>query len=94
MKCNIINIGLVILLLFVMCFQFLPKLAHEAMGIVFCLGIVLHLYRNRGWLRNIRWQGTRMCNPAIRMGIWRTGLRLKTLSFSYMMRKNPLLLTS
>lgn len=34
MKRNILNIGLVILLLFVMCFQFLPKLAHEAMGIV------------------------------------------------------------
>ena len=60
MKRNILNISLVILLLFVMCFQFLPKLAHEAVGIVFCLGIVLHLYWNRGWLRNIRWQGTSM----------------------------------
>ena len=60
MKRNILNISLVILLLFVMCFQFLPKLAHEAVGIVFCLGIVLHLYWNRGWLRNIRWQGISM----------------------------------
>lgn len=60
MKRNILNICLVILLMFVMCFQFLPKLAHEVIGIAFCLGIALHLYWNRGWLRKIRWQGSSM----------------------------------
>ena len=38
----------------VMCFQYLPKLLHEILGVVWLLLILLHLYQNRSWLRNLR----------------------------------------
>ena len=38
----------------VMCFQYLPKLLHEILGVAWLLLILLHLYQNRSWLRNLR----------------------------------------
>lgn len=37
----------------VMCFQYLPKLLHEILGVAWLLLILLHLYQNRSWLRNL-----------------------------------------
>ena len=41
----------------VMCFQYLPKLLHEILGVAWLLLILLHLYQNRSWLRNL-WHGS------------------------------------
>ena len=38
----------------VMCFQYLPKLLHEILGVAWLLLILLHLYQNRSWLKNLR----------------------------------------
>ena len=38
----------------VMCFQYLPKLLHEILGVAWLLLILLHLCQNRSWLRNLR----------------------------------------
>ena len=38
----------------VMCFQYLPKLLHEILGVAWLLLTLLHLYQNRSWLRNLR----------------------------------------
>ena len=42
-----------LLFLAVMCFQYLPKLLHEILGVAWLLLILLHLYHNRSWLRNL-----------------------------------------
>lgn len=57
MKRIILDVGLLVILLLAMCFQFMPKSVHEVLGVAFFLLVALHLYRNRNWLKNLRWDG-------------------------------------
>jgi len=57
-----------LLFLAVMCFQYLPKLLHEILGVAWLLLILLHLYQNRSWLRNLHqgsWGFSRLLGTVI-----------------------------
>ena len=38
----------------VMSFHYIPKLLHEILGVAWLLLVLLHLYQNRSWLKNLR----------------------------------------
>lgn len=58
MKRNVLDAALSVVLLLLMSFSFLPKVLHEALGIVMGAFVLLHLAWNRGWLASLprgRW---------------------------------------
>ncbi len=67
MKRGVLDAALLVLLLLLMSFQFLPKALHEALGLVMGGGVLLHLVWNRGWLAALprgRWSPGRAI-PAV-----------------------------
>lgn len=58
MKRNVLDTVLLVVLLLLMSFSFLPKALHEALGIAMGAFVLLHLTWNRGWLASLprgRW---------------------------------------
>lgn len=58
MKRNVLDAVLLVVLLLLMSFSFLPKALHEALGIAMGAFVLLHLAWNRGWLASLprgRW---------------------------------------
>lgn len=58
MKRNVLDAVLLVVLLLLMSFSFLPKALHEALGIAMGAFVLLHLTWNRGWLASLprgRW---------------------------------------
>lgn len=58
MKRNVLDAVLLVVLLLLMSFSFLPKALHEALGIAMGSFMLLHLTWNRGWLASLprgRW---------------------------------------
>ncbi len=58
MKRMVLDGGMVLLCLLVMCYGFLPKQLHEVLGVLLPLAAGLHLWWNRGWLSAL-WRGPR-----------------------------------
>ena len=50
----VVTTCLPLLFIVVMSFHYLPKLLHEILGVAWLLFILLHLYQNRSWLKNLR----------------------------------------
>ena len=50
----VVTTCLPLLVIAVMSFHYLPKLLHEILGVAWLLFILLHLYQNRSWLKNLR----------------------------------------
>lgn len=50
----VVTTCLPLLFIAVMSFHYLPKLLHEILGVAWLLFILLHLYQNRSWLKNLR----------------------------------------
>ena len=53
MKRNVLDAALLVVLLLLMSFSFLPKALHEALGIAMGAFVLLHLAWNRGWLASL-----------------------------------------
>ena len=52
----------------VMSFHYIPKLLHEILGVAWLLLVLLHLYQNRSWLKNLRqgsWSFRRLLGTVI-----------------------------
>lgn len=63
MKRFFLDIGVLILLLLVMGFHFLPQILHEAGGLILMAAVVLHLVLNRAWfgmLLHGKWSSLRI----------------------------------
>ena len=54
MKRLVVTTCLPLLFIAVMSFHYLPKLLHEILGVAWLLFVLLHLYQNRSWLKNLR----------------------------------------
>ena len=72
MKRNVLDAALLVLLLLLMSFSFLPKALHEALGIAMGGGVLLHLAWNRGWLVSLpygRWSLGRAIPSAVNLAL-------------------------
>jgi hypothetical protein len=54
MKRLVVTTCLPLLFIAVMSFHYIPKILHEILGVVWLLFVLLHLYQNRSWLKNLR----------------------------------------
>lgn len=57
MKRLVVTTCLPLLFIAVMSFHYIPKILHEILGVVWLLFVLLHLYQNRSWLKNLRQGG-------------------------------------
>ena len=72
MKRNVLDAALLVLLLLLMSFSFLPKTLHEALGIAMGGGLLLHLVWNRGWIVSLprgRWSLGRAIPAAVNLAL-------------------------
>ena len=72
MKRNALDAALLVLLLLLMSFSFLPKALHEALGIAMGAGVLFHLAWNRGWLAALphgRWSLGRAIPAAVNLAL-------------------------
>ncbi len=53
MKRLVVTTCLPLLFIAVMSFHYIPKLLHEILGVTWLLFVLLHLYQNRSWLKNL-----------------------------------------
>ena len=70
MKRFVLNMMLLVLILVVMGFQFLPKMMHEVCGIILLLGIIYHLVLNYRWFTSFfrgNWNKLRILQTIISM---------------------------
>ncbi len=72
MKRNVLDAAMMVLLLLLMSFQFLPKALHEALGLLIGGTVLLHLTWNRGWLAALprgRWNPGRALSAVVNLAL-------------------------